>query len=170
DWSIEAGNYAKLHWITAHGEHDRNRVGGRLGSKRWCDTNHDDHANLAADEIDCERRKVPVLVLRPAIFNRHVLPLNIADFRETPPNGLQAVGSTFKRSWGKESDHRHRRLLRLRPERPRRRSAAECGQHFPPSDGDCHTPLPCEVRKGNETISRRERAVFTFKEGRMLVA
>src|SRR5215467_12891816 len=24
--------------------------------------------------------------------------------------------------------------------------AAECGQQFPPSDGDCHTPLPCEVR------------------------
>src|SRR5215471_7069683 len=30
----------------------------------------------------------------------------------------------------------------------RRRRAAECGQQFPPSDGDCHTPLPCEVRKG----------------------
>src|SRR5215467_5666511 len=29
--------------------------------------------------------------------------------------------------------------------------AAECGQQFPSSDGDCHTPLPCEVRKGNDT-------------------
>ena len=37
-------------------------------------------------------------------------------------------------------------LLRPRRERPRCR-AAECGQQFPPSDGDCHTPLPCEVRK-----------------------
>src|SRR5262249_17359532 len=34
-------------------------------------------------------------------------------------------------------------------------------------DGDCHTPLPCEVRKG--TVPRHERAVFTSKEGRMLV-
>src|SRR5262249_57964023 len=25
---------------------------------------------------------------------------------------------------------------------------------FPPSDGDCHTPLPCEVRKGNDTTPR----------------
>ena len=33
------------------------------------------------------------------------------------------------------------------------RRAAECGQQFPPSDGDCHTPLPCEVRKGNNTTS-----------------
>ena len=39
----------------------------------------------------------------------------------------------------------------------RRRRAAECGQQFPPSDGDCHTPLPCEVRKGR--IPRHERAV-----------
>src|SRR5262249_11868200 len=30
-----------------------------------------------------------------------------------------------------------------RRERPRGRRAAECSQQFPPSDGDCHTPLPC---------------------------
>src|SRR5262249_28509095 len=53
-------------------------------------------------------------------------------------------------------------------ERPRGGRAAECDQQFPPSDGDCHTPLPCEVRKG--TVPRHERPVFTFKEGRMLVA
>src|SRR5262249_39574260 len=40
---------------------------------------------------------------------------------------------------------------------PRRRRAAESGQQFPPSDGDCHAPLPCEVRKG--TVPRHERAV-----------
>src|SRR6516225_6672125 len=44
-------------------------------------------------------------------------------------------------------------LLRPRRERPRRR-AAECGQQFPPSEGDCHTPLPCEVRKWNDTMPR----------------
>src|SRR6516164_5654770 len=38
-----------------------------------------------------------------------------------------------------------------RRERPRGRSAAERGYQFPPSDGDCHTPLPREVRKGNDT-------------------
>ena len=35
--------------------------------------------------------------------------------------------------------------------------AAECSQQFPPSDGDCHTPLPREVRRGR--IARHERAV-----------
>src|SRR5215813_10387145 len=42
---------------------------------------------------------------------------------------------------------------RSRRERPRRRTA-ECSQQFPPSDGDCHTLLPCEVRKGNDTTPR----------------
>src|SRR5262249_57797226 len=44
-------------------------------------------------------------------------------------------------------------LLRARRERPRDRPA-ESGQQFPPSDGDCHTPLPCEVRKWNDTTPR----------------
>ena len=65
-----------------------------------------------------ERRKVPALVLRSAIFNRQVLPLNVADFRETPPNGIHAVGVRFGRSPGK-GIYRHRRLLRL--EAPTRR-------------------------------------------------
>src|SRR5262249_32293508 len=120
--SIEAGNYVKLHWVTAHGKHDRNRGGGRLGGKRWCGTNHDDHVNLAACEINCERRTVRVWELCPAIFNRHVLPLNIADFHETSPNAIQAVGISFGGSWGKESDHRHSGLLRVRRERPRSRA------------------------------------------------
>src|SRR5262249_6144300 len=53
-----------------------------------------------------------------------------------------------------EPDHRHCRLLRARRERPHNRRAAECGQQFPPSDGDCHTPLPREVRRGKNTTPR----------------
>src|SRR5262249_27809752 len=45
-------------------------------------------------------------------------------------------------------------LLRTRRERECDRRAAECSQQFPPSDGDCHTPLPREVRKSNGTTQR----------------
>jgi hypothetical protein len=45
-------------------------------------------------------------------------------------------------------------LLRMRGARPSRRRAAECDQQFPTPDGDCHTPLPCEVRKGKDTTPR----------------
>src|SRR5262249_16518586 len=43
------------------------------------------------------------------------------------------------------------RPLRAPRKGPRRCWAAECDQQLPPSDGDCHTPLPCEVRKRNDT-------------------
>src|SRR6516225_2272040 len=59
-------------------------------------------------------------------------------------------------------------LLRARRERPRGSRAAECSQQFPPSDGDCHAPS--RARCVNGTIPCHERAVFPFKEGRMLVA
>jgi len=60
----------------------------------------------------------------------------------------------------------HRRLLRTNRERRHGRRAAECGQQFPPSDGDCHAPP--RARCVQRTIPRHERAVFTFKEDRML--
>jgi hypothetical protein len=53
-------------------------------------------------------------------------------------------GDTWMHGW----------LLRARRERPRCRRADECDQQFPPSDGDCHTPLPCEVRERNDTTPR----------------
>ena len=49
-------------------------------------------------------------------------------------------------------------LLRVRRERPGCR-AAECSQQFPPSDSDCHTPLPREGAFAK--IPRHERAVLT---------
>src|SRR5262249_54011650 len=39
---------------------------------------------------------------------------------------------------------------------------------IPPSDGDCHTPLPCELRKGNDTTPRA--CSLYVRGGRMLVA
>ena len=86
---------------------------------------------------------------------------------------LSGPGGTRSRSAARQSAScgeippRHRRLLRACCTRPGDR-IAECDQQFPPSDGDCQTPLPCEVRKG--TIPRYECAVLAFKEGRMLVA
>jgi PAS domain S-box-containing protein len=96
--SIETRNQAQLHRVTASGEHDRNRTGRRLGSERWWGANRDDHGNPAADKIDCQCRKAIVLVLRPAIFDRQILSLNIADFRETPPDCVRATSISFGQS------------------------------------------------------------------------
>ena len=61
------------------------------------------------------------------------------------------------------------KILRERPAHQLDRLArdiAETGSQArmlvsPPSDDDCHTPLPCEVRKGND--STHERAVLTAR-------
>src|SRR5262249_54399190 len=85
---------------------------------------------------------------------------------QASPNGPEH--STTDLSAGKQAAQGHAWLLRARRERPRRRRAAECSQQFPPSDGDCHTPLPCEVRKSNDTTSRA--CSLHVQGGRMLVA
>src|SRR5262249_45754549 len=59
-----------------------------------------------------------------------------------------------RRGPAEDAAHGYRRLLRAARERPRDRRAAEGSQQFPPSDGDCHTPLPCEVREGRDTTPR----------------
>src|SRR5215471_3742786 len=93
-----------------------------------------------------------VLTVEPVVLHSHVLAFEITRFFTEPfkKRGGLALGRTGRHTADK-ADYRHGRLLRARRERPRRRRAAECGQQFPPSDGDCHTPLPCEVRKWDDS-------------------
>jgi hypothetical protein len=94
-----------------------------------------------------------VLAIQPVVLNRYVLALDVAGFVEAfTERGDIAIGG-ISRPNVDETDDRYRGLLRDRRERPSG-SAAECGQQFPPSDRDCHTPLPCEVRKGKNTTPR----------------
>jgi hypothetical protein len=60
------------------------------------------------------------LVVGPAIVDRHVLALDIAGFFEALAKGPQPLGNRLGRSDFEKADHRHRRLLRARGERPRR--------------------------------------------------
>src|SRR5258705_5911748 len=79
-----------------------------------------------------------MLVLRPTIFDRHVWSLNIADFRETAPDGVHTANISFARSYRKESYHGHHGLLRTHRERPRKpRAANHC---------DELAPLHCQSR------------------------
>src|SRR6516225_10567220 len=63
-------------------------------------------------------------------------------------------------------DHRHRRLLRVRRERPRGR-AAECIQQFPPSDVACHVTLRLGVIHAMEELYHLSiaRSVTTSRQG-----
>ncbi len=71
-----------------------------------------DHVDLAADEIGGQCGQPIIVALRPAVFDRHVLSLDIAGFAqslaERGHNGAYGAG----RPAAEEADHRHRLLLR----------------------------------------------------------
>jgi Activator of Hsp90 ATPase homolog 1-like protein len=99
------------------------------------------------------------LIIRIAIIDNSVLSLDKAFFLQALAERDDKVLERRGRRAAEKADHGHRALLRTRRERLCRRRAAErpcsraaeCGQQFPPSDSDCHAPLPCEVRKDNDT-------------------
>ena len=76
---------------------------------------------------------------------------SLRSFNDAAPAEPSNVGGGLGGATAEKAGYRHRRLLRARRERPRGRRAAKCGQQIPPSDGDCHTPLPREVRKRKDT-------------------
>src|SRR5262249_13357870 len=72
------------------------------------------------DEFCRKRRQSPSLVVAPTEFNRHVAALDVARRGETLKECRYAVGPLLRRTKGEITNHRHRRLLRPRRERPYR--------------------------------------------------
>ena len=84
-----------------------------------------DHRYPTAYQVGGEVGQAIVVVLRPAILDRHVLALNIAAFPQAAQECGQKVSPADRRGAAQQPDDRHRRLLRPRRERPRNRRAAE---------------------------------------------
>jgi hypothetical protein len=74
----------------------------------------------AANQIGCEVGQSVVLVMRPAILDRHILALDVAGFTKALAECGQIACTIGGRRAAEESYYRHRRLLRSRRERPRR--------------------------------------------------
>src|SRR5262249_56970085 len=87
-----------------------------------------DHRHLTAYQIGCEVGQSVVLVLRPAILNRHILALDVTGFTNALAECGHKTCSVGGRRVAKKPDHRHRGLLRARRERPRRRAAGQRDQ------------------------------------------
>ena len=91
----------------------------------------DDHGDAAANQFGRQRRQPIDLIVGPAVFDRHVLALDIAASLEALAKYAQTVRSV-RRCGVEEPDHRHRRLLRVRGVRPSGGRAAEKGEELPP--------------------------------------
>src|SRR5215510_8332540 len=142
--SVEAGDQAVFDGIAADRD-DRYGRGCLLG-RESCDraTERSNHCYTSVDQFGCQLWQSRIYALRPAERDVYILTFEVAGFFKT----LAECGDKMRRLVGRpaaqKADYGRRLLLRARRERPRRRRAAECGQQFPPSDGDCHAPLPCE--------------------------
>src|SRR6516162_3762508 len=118
----EAGDEAVPDRVAAGHEHDRHGRGCGLGRERRIVV-ADDHRHRTADQISDQRRQAVKVILRRAVFDRDVLTLDVAGFPQPMAKGGHEVRYVGKRRAAQKPDHRHRRLLRPRRQRPRRRTA-----------------------------------------------
>jgi hypothetical protein len=72
----------------------------------------------SANRVRRQRRQSIELILGPAVFDRYVLALDIADLFQTLSKRAQAIRLRVGRYGVEQPDHRHRRLLRASSKRP----------------------------------------------------
>jgi hypothetical protein len=107
-------------------EDDGDRGGRRLGgASRNSAPGSRNHRHTPGNQIGNKRRQAVDLTLRVAIFDRDVAAFDVADLAQAAPERLHQLHRVVRRSRLDESNHRHRRLLRARRERPRGRAADE---------------------------------------------
>src|SRR5262245_60129814 len=110
--------------VSAKAKGDRDRRGRSFGRKRRRIANRSDNGDAAADEVGHERRQAVVLAAEPAVLDGHVLALEVARFAKAFTERACMARGAIERPTADKADHRHRRLLCARRERPRS-SAAE---------------------------------------------
>src|SRR5215471_15415215 len=79
----------------------------------------DDNAHTTMDQIVRQFRQSMVLTFRPTVLDRHIPALDKTGFTEASPKCGQPVCLFASERDAEKSNHRHRRLLRARHERPR---------------------------------------------------
>src|SRR5215831_12226096 len=120
-WPVHAGDEAVPDRVAAGLENDRYRGGCRLCCEPGCGRGASrNDTDLIANELSSHRRQPVVLTIRPPIFDQHVAALYVANFTQTPSQRNNPFDS---RTSVEIPNHRRRRLLRARRERPGSRAA-----------------------------------------------
>src|SRR5262249_38077291 len=95
-------------------------------------------------------RQPIILTVRPAVFDCYVLALDMARLLQGLSKRAQTLHVVLKRCGAEKPDHRHRRLLRARRERPRdSRAAEQCDER---TSVHSITSLACASRLGGMVI------------------
>jgi hypothetical protein len=124
----EAGDKTEFDRVVANDEYDGNRRSCRLGRQHdGATSGRDDHGDAPVHQIGGQCRQPIVLAVRETVFDRQVLALDIAGFLQPLPEGNHTVIFGLSRLGAQPPDHRQRRLLRARRERPGGRRTAKKG-------------------------------------------
>src|SRR5262249_52034571 len=141
--------------IARRREHDRDDGCRLLGCEDWWGVMRENDIDLEPDQFGGDLSEALAASLGPANLDREIATVHPTKFAHPLHKGGDPLTVCQRCARAQVPDGRQlARLLRARRERPRRRRAAECDQQFPPSDGDCHTRLPSEGRKGEDTPPR----------------
>src|SRR5262249_31102332 len=121
---VKAGYKTHYYWVAADHEHDR---GGRGSAAerfhRWRVAY--DHRHVATDYVGRQGRQLIQLIVRPPLLDRYVLALYESRLAQALEESCHDVRKRLGRCATEKPDHRHRRLLRARRERPRNSRAAD---------------------------------------------
>src|SRR5262245_51493786 len=122
----KAGHKTESYRVFADGEDDGDRRGCRLRCERHSGASaRGDHRDPSANQFGRQCRQPIELILGPAVFDRHVLALDIAGVFEPLAKSAQTIHQRVRRPAVEHPDHRHCGLLRTRRERPGDCCAAE---------------------------------------------
>src|SRR5262245_40714340 len=103
--------------------HGRGGGGGRFHDSRA--SRRSDHGDAAVEQISHQSRQSIVAAFRPAVFDDYVATLDIPSLVQALTECGREFRENGRRPAIEKTDHRHRRLLRARRERPRSRAADE---------------------------------------------
>jgi hypothetical protein len=128
DEKIDAGRVAagpgkardktKLDWVLGDTEDNRDHRGFSFGRERSLRVGRGDHGHPAVDQIGRDRRQAIVLALQLMVLDRHVLTFDVAGFVEAFAERGRITRVGIGRPGVDKPDHRHRRRLGARRERP----------------------------------------------------
>jgi hypothetical protein len=124
---------AKFDGVGANKKHNWSCGDSRFGGKRRNCGGTSDHSYSTLNEVGRHRRQSILVALRPTVFDRDVLALNVAGLGKAPDESRNLAGPLVdRRSAAEIADNRHRRLLRAHRERPCYRARAEqCDEAAP---------------------------------------
>src|SRR5215475_14211993 len=130
--SVQAGDKSNLDRVGRCGEDDRKRRGLGLCRERRRRPSRDNQGHLTSNQLRRQGAQSIASPLSPAIFDLDFLALDVSCLFQRLMERGQTPRVRLRRCAAEKSDHRHPRLLRTCPERPRGCAAEQRDECAPP--------------------------------------